>query len=207
MASLDVLALLPILVWIAVALETANKIAVANCPSMPQQLSTLPVSIDSTVPDVRVSAPKAGATEPVTLSPVLIPEVQPARGKGEGALFRCGPGEEERQYRGSSCRLECQSSSSGCCTCSFESDFALPTALSPRPRCHQLSPFFHPHSLSPHSPAISLSQVDTQVDSAPLSFWGSDSEGVYGDEDTLFIAPDVFILYSEGSERIAYCGI
>ena len=34
---------------------------------------------DSLVPDIQVSAPEAGATEPVTLSPVLIPEVQSAR--------------------------------------------------------------------------------------------------------------------------------
>ena len=80
-------------------------------------------------------------------------------------------------------------------------------ALSPHPHHHQLSPSLHNCSLSPYSSAISLLQVNTQADSAPPSFWGPDSEGVHRDEGASFVAPDVFGLYSEGLERIAYCGI
>ena len=218
MASLDLSALLPALVRIAVALEAANEIAAANCSgiSAPLQPSALPAPVVDTVPGIQVSAPEGGATEPGTPLPplpplpVLNPVVQPAMGEREGALSRCGPDEGEGRHESNLCKLECQPSSSGRCTCSFESDYAMPTALSPRPRRRQLSPFSpfsHYRSLSPHSPAISLPQVDTQADSAPPSFWGPDSEGVHGDEDTSFIVPDAFVLYSEGSGSIAYCGI
>ena len=191
------------------ALETANKIAAANCPgiSAPLQPPTLLAPVVDPVPGIQVSAPEAGALELGTLSPVLIPEVQPARGEREGALPKCGLSERERQHESGLCKLECQPSGSGYCACSFESDFVMPTALSPHPRYCQLSPSLRNRSLSPCSSAISLPQVDTQADSAPPSFWGPGSEGVHGDEGASFIAPDVFVSYSEGSERIAYCGI
>ena len=66
------------------ALKTANKIAAVNCPgiSTPLKPPTLLAPVVDSVPDIQVSPPEARATESGTLLPVLISEVQPARGRG-----------------------------------------------------------------------------------------------------------------------------